>query len=88
MADKKADKKPIGEVIHFYDKILVAIVKLNGALKVGDTVKFKHGEDEFSQTIDSLELEHKKISSAKKGAEIGLKVDQPVKDKTKVYLAG
>ena len=80
-----ADKKPIGEVIHFYDKILVAIVKLNGVLKTGDTVKFKHADDEFTQTVDSMELEHKKISSAKKGAEIGLKVTQPVKEKTLLY---
>ena len=82
-----ADKKPIGVVVHFFDKILVAIVKLNGALKTGDTVKFKHGEAEFTQTIDSMELEHKKITSAKKGAEIGLKVAQPVKEKTEVYIA-
>jgi len=80
-----ADKKPIGEVSIFYDKILVAIVKLNTALKTGDTVKFKFGEAEFTQTVDSMELEHKKISSAKKGAEIGLKVKQPVKEKTQVY---
>ncbi len=81
-----ADKKPIGEVIHFYDKILVAIVKLNGALKTGDAVKFKHGDDEFTQTVESMELEHKKITAAKKGAEIGLKVSQPVKEKTLVYM--
>jgi len=80
-----ADKKPIGEVIHFYDKILVAIVKLNGVLKTGETVKFKHGEAEFTQTVESMELDHKKINSAKKGAEIGLKVTQPVKVKTQVY---
>ena len=80
-----ADKKPIGEVIHFYDKILVAIVKLNGVLKTGDTIKFKHDDNEFTQTVDSMELEHKKITSAKKGAEIGLKVTQAVKEKTLLY---
>lgn len=80
-----ADKKPIGKVIHFYDKILVAIVKLNGVLKTGDTLKFKHDDEEFTQTVDSMELEHKKITSAKKGAEIGLKVSQPVKEKTLLY---
>lgn len=80
-----AELKPIGEVIHFYDKILVAIVKLNAALKTGDSVKFKHGGDEFTQTVESMELEHKKIAAAKKGAEIGLKVNQPVKEKTLLY---
>lgn len=86
MADKKADKK-IGEVIHFYDKILVAIVKLTAPLKSGAEVKFKHGDNEFTQTIDSMEMDHKKISLAKKGDEVGVKVKQAVKQKTAVYLA-
>jgi putative protease len=78
--------KKIGEVIHFFDKIQVAILKLTSPLKVGDTIKFKHGEDGFSQSVESLELDHKPIKSAKKGDEIGLKVTQPVKEKTSVLL--
>jgi len=85
MADKKADKK-IGEVVHFFDKILVAIVKLTAPLKTGTEVKFKHGDNEFTQTIDSMEIEHKPISAAKKGDEIGVKIKQAVKEKTEVYL--
>lgn len=85
MADKKADKK-IGAVIHFYDKILVAIVKLTAPLKSGATLKFKHGDNEFTQTIDSMEMDHKQITTAKKGNEIGVKVKQLVKEKTEVYL--
>ena len=85
MADKKADKK-IGTVIHFYDKILVAIVKLTAPLKTGTEVKFKHGDNEFTQTIDSMEIEHKPITIAKKGDEIGVKIKQAVKEKTEVYL--
>lgn len=81
MADKK-----IGEVIHFYDKILVAIVKLTTTIKTGATLKFKHGDNEFNQTIDSMEMDHKQITAAKKGDEIGVKVIQLVKEKTEVYL--
>lgn len=81
MADKK-----IGEVTHFYDKIQVAIIKLKSPLKSGASLKFKHGDDEFTQTVDSMELQHKKIDSAKKGDEIGIKVSQPVKENTEVYL--
>lgn len=79
--------KKIGEVIHFYEKIQVAIIKLSASLKVGDAIKFKHAGSEFTQTVESMELEHKKIDSAKKGAEVGLKVDQPVKENTAVYQA-
>lgn len=81
MADKK-----IGEVVHFFDKILVAIIKLTAPLKSGAELKFKHGDNEFTQTIDSMEMDHKQITTAKKGNEIGIKVNQLVKEKTEVYL--
>jgi len=79
--------KKIGEVTHYYEKIQVAIIKLSAPLKVGDSIKFKHADSEFTQTVQSLELEHQKIAGAKKGDEVGLKVDQPVKEKTAVLVA-
>ncbi len=81
MADKK-----IGEVIHFFDKILVAIIKLTAPLKTGSTLKFKHGDEELIQTADSIQIEHKQVKTAKKGDEIGIKVNQPVKKNSQVYL--
>jgi len=80
VADTKA-----GEVIHFYDKISVAIVKLANSIKVGDTLKFKRGDNQFEQTVDSMEVEHQSVQSAKKGDEVGIKVDQAVKQKTAVF---
>lgn len=77
--------KKIGEVTHYYEKIQVAIIKLIAPLKIGDSIKFKHADSEFTQTVQSLELEHAKIDSAKKGTEVGLKVDQPVKEKTEIF---
>lgn len=80
--------KPIGKVIHFYDKLGVAIIDLeNGGLKVGDQVKFKRGDDEFSQTIDSIQIEHKEVDSVKKGDSFGVKVNQPTKPGTLVFSA-
>lgn len=80
--------KPIGKVVHFYDKLGVAIIDLeNGGLKVGDQVKFKRGDDEFTQTIDSLQVDHKDVDSVKKGDSFGVKVNQPTKPGTLVYLA-
>lgn len=85
MATEK--NKPIGQVIHVFDKILVAVVKLGAPLKVGETVKFKHGETEFTQTIESMEIEHKKVTSAKKGEEVAIKLDQPIKGKAELFKA-
>jgi len=79
--------KPIGKVVHYYDKLGVAIVDLgSGGLKVGSEVKFKRGEEEFTQKVGSLQVEHESVDSVKKGDSFGLKVDKPVKVGTEVFL--
>lgn len=79
--------KPIGKVVHYYDKLGVAIVDLeSGGLKVGDEVKFKRGDGEFAQKVESLQVEHQSVDSVKKGDSFGVKVDQPTKPGTEVYV--
>jgi putative protease len=78
--------KRIGEVTHYYDRINVAVIKLTNPLKLGDQVHFLGQGSDFLQEISSMELEHKKIKSAKKNQEIALKVSKPVKKRTVVYL--
>ena len=76
----------IGKVSHYYDKILVAIVDLDAPLAVGDKIKFvRGGEDLFEQDVDSIQIEHNKVASAKKGDIVGLKTTEPVKDGADVY---
>ncbi len=68
----------VGVVTHYYDKIGVAVIDLTSALHTGDIVKFS-GSIDFSQEVTSLQVEHEKIASAKKGDTVGLKTDQAVK---------
>lgn len=79
--------KQMGKVVHYYDKLGVAIVDLgSGSLKVGDEVKFKRGDEEFAQKIESLQVDHVNVDSVKKGDSFGLKVDKPTKVGTEVFL--
>ncbi|TSC86023.1 MAG: hypothetical protein G01um10147_1027 [Microgenomates group bacterium Gr01-1014_7] len=79
--------EPIGKVVHFYDKLAVAIIDLDkGGLKVGDEVRFKKGDGEFTQKIESLQVEHESVDSVKKGDSFGVKVSKPTKPGTLVYL--
>jgi len=82
MADKL-----LGKITHYYDKIGVAIIELQGTLKVGETVKLKKGDEETEQTVNSIQIEKAAVDSANKGAIVGIKVDQPVKEGTEVYQA-
>lgn len=77
----------IGKVAHFFDKISVAILALTSDLKVGDQVRFlnaKHGVD-FSQGVESIQVEHKELTAGSAGMEVGIKVSQPCKEGTLVY---
>ncbi len=74
--------------MHFYDKLGVAIVDLqSGGIKVGQEVKFKKGDSEFTQKVESLQVDHESVDSVKKGDSFGLKVDKPTKPGTEVYVA-
>jgi putative protease len=78
--------KKIGKVTHYYGNIDVAILKLTNSLKVGDRIKFEgHGVD-FEQEVSSMQINHESVEKAKKGDDVGLKVDQPVKEGTEVTL--
>ena len=73
-----ATERQIGKITHYYDNIGVAVVKLSGALKVGSKIHVKGAHDDFEQTVESMQLEHKQIKSGSKGQEIAIKVDSPV----------
>lgn len=79
----------VGKVTHYYDKLGVAIVAVeNQSLKIGDMVKFSGHDQEFSQKLESMQVEHQTINEAKPGMIIGVKTDQKVKEKDQVYLVG
>jgi putative protease len=76
----------VGKVTHFYDKLSVAIIELDGTISVGDKIKFVHaGKDLFEQTVESIQVEHEKKDTANKGAVIGLKTQELVKEGSEVY---
>ena len=78
-------EKEIGKVIHYFDKAIVAVIKLSGALKVGDDVKFVYNENEFTQSVESMEVEYKKVKSGKKGDEVAIKVNKETHEHALVY---
>lgn len=73
-------EQEVGKIVHYYDKLGVAIIELAAPLAVGDTVKIKRGEEEFQQAVSSMQVEHQVVQSAEKGASVGIKVDQRVKE--------
>jgi len=85
--DKSLEEgKLIGKVTHYFSKIEVAVIELSGSLSVGDTIRIVGGEDtDFTQTVDSMEIEHEKMKKAKKGDVVGMKVKDKVREGYKAY---
>ncbi|MFH1841274.1 MAG: hypothetical protein ABH800_00650 [Candidatus Nealsonbacteria bacterium] len=77
--------KLIGKVTHYFGNIGVAVVELSEELKVGETIRFVGGDTDFTQQVDSMEVDHKKVDVAKPGESFGLKVEQRVREGYKVY---
>lgn len=75
----------IGKVSHLYHKIGVAIVKLSGSVSVGDTLHFKGNERDCEEKVSSLQINHKDVSSATKGDEVGVKVSSHICEGDEVY---
>ncbi len=84
MSDKK--EKLIGRVTHYYSKIGVAIVELLGSVSTGGALHFKGATTDFEEQISSMQVDHKDVSSAKKGDEVGVKVSEKVREGDEVYV--
>lgn len=80
-------EKLIGKITHYFGHISVGIIKIeNGELNVGDTIHIKGHTSDFTQQVSSMQVEHEQIQKAKKGDDIGIKVDQKVHEHDEVYL--
>lgn len=77
--------KPIGKVTHFFTNIGVAIVKFNKNVKAGTVLKFKGATTDFVQPATSMQRNHKPISVAPKGKEVGIKVKEKVREGDEVF---
>ena len=90
---KKAASKPkvkkekkLGEVLHFFDKISVAAIKVSSPFKVGDVIHIKGHTTDFEQPVGSIQIEHEAVQKVKKGDDIGIKVKELVREKDGVFL--
>ncbi len=76
----------IGTVTHYFSKAGVAAIKItDGELHVGDTIKIKGHTSEFTQPIDSMQVNHQTVQVAKPGDEVGLKVAEHAREHDHVF---
>lgn len=80
-------QKPIGEVFIYFAKIGVAALKLTGTMKKGDIIHIKGATTDFTQKVDSMQIDKSSVNESGPGTEVGIKVKDKVRPGDKIYKA-
>ena len=79
-------EEEIGKVTHYFGEIHVAAIDLtHGELHVGDKVHIKGHTSDFTQTVDSMEIDHRSVASAAVGESVGTRVTQHAREHDSVF---
>ncbi|MCX6723888.1 MAG: hypothetical protein NT155_01785 [Candidatus Staskawiczbacteria bacterium] len=86
IAKKDKEGKLIGKITHYFSEIEVAVIDLSAPLKVGDTIRVVGGQEtDFEQEVESLQIDHEKVKSGKKGDGVGMKIKEKVHEGYRVF---
>ena len=77
----------IGIVTHYFSHLAVAVLKLDpGArLRVGDNIRIQGHTTDFSQRVESLQVEHAPVTEVGPRDDFGLKVLEHARENDIVY---
>jgi hypothetical protein len=76
----------IGVVTHYYNHLSVATLRLDsGTLRVGDVIHIRGHTTDFSQRVESLEVNHAPATEVGPNDDFGLKVVEHAREHDIVY---
>lgn len=80
-------EQQIGKITHYFGKIGVAAIEItDGELRVGDTIHVVGHTSDFTQVVESLQLDNQAIETATPGQTVGVKVLEHVRQHDKVFV--
>ena len=80
-------EQQIGAITHYFGKIGVAGIEISdGELHVGDTIHVVGHTSDFTQVVESLQLDNQAVEIAKPGQTIGVKVPEHAREHDKVFV--
>jgi putative protease len=84
-AEIMAEQK-VGVVVHYWGKIGVAGLKIiDGELRVGDTIAIRGHTSNFTQRVESMQIERQSVEVARSGDDIGMKVIEHAREHDEVF---
>jgi Elongation factor Tu domain 2 len=79
----------LGVVTHYYSHLSVAIMRLeSGTLRVGDVIHIRGHTTDFSQKVESLEVNQAPVTEVRPNEEFGLKVAEHAREHDVVFKVG
>ena len=79
-------EQQIGTVAHYFGKAQVAGIEITeGELHVGDTIHVIGHTSDFTQQVESMQIDLASVESAGVGDRIGIKVAEHAREHDKVY---
>jgi translation elongation factor EF-1alpha len=75
----------IGKVTHYFPHVGAAVFELTSELQVGDTIRIVGGETDFTQEVESMQIDRMPVQKAEPGDNVAVKVSQKVREGYKVY---
>jgi len=79
-------EEEIGRITHYFSKINVGVLELDkGELNIGDTIHIKGHTTDFYQKVESMQVEHQPVDTAKPGEPVGIKVESPVRQNDLIF---
>ena len=76
----------VGKVSHYFSNAKVAAIEITGGeLNVGDTIHIKGHTSDFTQKVDSMQIDRAPVESARAGDSIGIRVAEHAREHDKVY---
>ncbi len=76
----------VGVIVKFFAKPSVAAIEITrGSIKRGDILKYKGHTTDFTEEVKSMEIDNQPVDEATVGDMIGVKVEERVREKDKVY---
>ncbi|MEE9593205.1 MAG: translation elongation factor-like protein, partial [Thermoplasmata archaeon] len=74
------EQSRVGRVFKFFAQPGVAAIELtDGALRVGDTIHVQGATTDFSQEVESMQIEREVVEGAEQGQSVGVKVKERVR---------
>ncbi len=78
-------EKQVGRVTHYFGRAGVAAVELEDALAVGNGIRVKGHTSDWTQVVESMQIDGAAVERAERGQVVGIKVSGHAREHDVVY---